>query len=173
MKPIWPFLVNTPWWVYVLFFYLMFIGYRASKTHVVSLIKLCIIPAIFLFMSVHTLMTSFQINALSVGTYTGALVLGAVLGFYQIFRLALKVNHKKLLIQVPGSWNTIILIFIIFAAKYYFGYALAADPTLSKTTGFEVSMLIVSGIVSGMFVGRLLCFTYRWKTQPSVELTED
>ncbi len=122
-------------------------------------------------MSVHTLIFAFGINALSISWWSSAIVIGAVLGWLQIFYRQLRVDREHKLIKVPGSWSTLILIFIIFGTKYYFGYQLSSDPQLVYQTNFEISMLAVSGICTGLFVGRLLCYLYRFKTLASVDLS--
>lgn len=171
METIWQTAVHTPWWVYLLLLYLISIGIRASKTNIVLLKKLFIIPIIITFMSVHTLIASFAISAFTITTWSGAILIGTILGWLQIYRLTLKVDKQHALIQVPGTWSTMIIIIIIFATKYYFGYELSVDPNLVDQTGFEFSMLTVSGVCSGLFIGRLLCYLYRFQTGSSVDLT--
>jgi len=148
-------------------------GIKASKTRIVSLKKLFIVPAIFGFMSIHTLMTSFQMTVFTVMTWSGAIALGAALGWIQIHRYALKVDKTHYLVQVSGTWSTLIFILIIFATKYYFGYELSVDPKLAEQTLFEFSMLTISGIFTGLFIGRLICYLYRFKTNPSIELLKE
>jgi hypothetical protein len=163
-------LSSTPTWVYILLAYLIFIGIKSSKTNVVSIIKLAVIPIIFSVMSVETLTSSFNLSDLTVGIWAISIIVGAAIGFIQIYRLKLKVDRKNLLIKVPGTWSTLILVLIIFASKYYFGMELAMDPNFAHQSIFEFTMLAISGLFTGMFVGKLLCFIYRMKTNKSVNL---
>jgi Family of unknown function (DUF6622) len=167
---IWNAAVNTPWWVYLLFIYLMFVGYKASKGGVVSLTKLIILPAIFLAMSVETLVFSFKITPLSVIAWILSLLLGTVLGWFLICRQEMRVDKEKKLFDLPGTWSTGIVILLIFIVKFYFGYALSADPEVKINTFFEVSMLFFSGLFSGSFVGKLLNYLYRLKTSAHTSL---
>lgn len=173
MNSIQQIIIGTPWWVYALFIYLIWIGIIASKTRVVSLKKLFIVPIIFGFISIHTLVTSFQMSALTITTWSGAIVLGTLLGWIQIHRYTLKIDKIHHLVQVPGTWSTLIFILIIFATKYYFGYELAVDPKLAEQSLFEFSMLAISGVFTGLFIGRLICYLYRFKTNPSVDLLKE
>lgn len=170
MNGIWQTLVHTPWWVYLLLIFLIRVGIRASKTHVVSLKKLFIVPIIFTFMSIHTLFTSFTVGALTITTWAVAILIGMALGWIQVHRYSLQVDMKNLLIQVPGTWSTLIIILIIFIAKYYFSYELSVDPQLAQQTIFEICALAISGIFTGLFIGRLICYLYRLKTSESVTL---
>lgn len=155
----------------MLLVYLIKIGIDASKTHVVPLKRLFIIPTIFTFMSVRSLIASFKISAFTITTWSTAILIGTILGWFQIHRLKLKVDNQRALIQVPGTWSTMLIIVIIFATKYYFGYALAVDPKFSEQTSFEISMLAISGICTGLFIGRLMCYIYRLRTKKSTDLT--
>lgn len=172
MNIIWQTLINTPWWVYLLLAYLIKVGIQASKTRTVELKKLFIIPAVFAFMSIHTLLYSFTIDALTILTWFASILIGMVLGWIQIYRYKLKVDKKNVLIQIPGTWSTLITIMIIFIAKYYFGYELATDPALAQQTMFEMSALLISGVCTGFFIGRLICYLYRFQTSHSVDLAK-
>ena len=172
MEFIWQIALNTPWWVYLLLVVLVKIGIRASKTSIVSFKKLFLMPVIFSFMSVHTLMTSFKVDFFAVSVWGIAIFLGVLLGWFQVFRRDLKVDKKHFLFQIPGSWSTLIIIIIIFASKYYFGYELAVDPQLVDSNWFEIAMLAVSGVCTGLFIGRLFCYIYRMLTSTSVDLVK-
>lgn len=168
----WQFIINTPWWVYLLLAYLIFIGIKASNTRIVSIKKLLIAPVIFTVLSLETLLTAFKITPLSVGTWIAAIIIGIGLGWLQIIRHKLIVDKPHLLIKVPGSWLTLILVLIIFVSKYYFGYQIAVDPQLETQTGFEISMLGVSGVCTGLFIGRVIAYFYRLNTEPSTNLSK-
>jgi hypothetical protein len=167
-------LSDTPTWVYLLFAYLLWVGIKASKTRNIALKKLFIMPAIFTYMSANTLLTSFDIHLFEVSTWIGAILIGTIIGWVDIYRnySHIKVDKQKHLIQAPGSWVTLTLIFIIFASRYYFSYEIAMDPALSKQTWFEVSMLAVSGACTGLFIGRLLSYLYKYSKSDHASLVE-
>ena len=170
---IWQAAIHTPWWVYLLMLYVLIIGIKASKGRIVSLKKLCIIPVIFIAMSIHTLVTSFKITPFSVTTWLMTILIGTLLGWLFIYRFTLRVDKPHSLIETPGTWSTLIIIIIIFATKYYFGYELGTDPTLAKHLGFEFSLLTVSGLCTGFFVGRVICYLYRLQSNVSVNLSQE
>jgi hypothetical protein len=61
---------------------------------------------------------------------------------------------------------------LIFGTKYYFGYELGSDPSLAHNSHFEYTMLSVSALITGIFMGRALYYFLRLKKGPSVELGE-
>lgn len=163
-------LQGTPWWVYVLLVYLIIIGIQASKTRVVSILRLFILPILFTVLSLETLLTAVTPDFFAVSSWLGSVMVGVILGWWQISLWRIQTDRRHFLVRVPGNWSTLILILIIFATKYYFSYQLAVDPQLLDQTWFEFSMLAISGLCTGLFIGRLLCFLYRMKTGPQVDL---
>jgi len=162
---------GTPTWVYIIFVVLILLGIKASKTSVVPIQKLCILPILFTYMSVHTLLVSFAINTISVSTWIVATLIGVALGWMQVASYQLKVDKAHWLVKVPGTWSVLIFILLIFVTKYYFGYELAADPQLKQHLAFELLMLLVSGGLTGLFIGKLGCFLYRLYTEEQTDLS--
>jgi hypothetical protein len=152
----------TPWWVYLLLAYVIFIGIKASKSRTVSLRKLFILPIIFLALSLEMLITHFDLNGLSVCTWIGSVLLGSAIGALLVVRQPITVDHNKKTLHLGGSWSTMILIFMIFAGKYYCGYALHADPGAAINTHTEIIVLAISGACSGAFLGRMLSYISRY-----------
>lgn len=171
MNAIWTAASQTPWWVYVLFIYLVQRGISASKPQVVSIKKLTILPIVFIVLSIHTLATAFHVNAMVIVVWFASIIFGSVIGWLLICRHQFKVDRKKLLIQLQGSWITLILILAIFVSKYYFSYQIGSDPALENQTSFEFSMLAISGVCTGLFIGRLLCYFYQLWIGESVDLS--
>jgi hypothetical protein len=170
MNLIWDALTHTPWWVYLLFFYLLKIGYDATKSQIVSFKKLYILPLVFLALSINTLLTSFQISPTTLLVYLLSLLSGSGIGWLLVRNSDLKFDHKNGLVRVPGTWVTLILIMMIFFTKYFFSYSLSVDPTLAEDTNFEFLMLSVSGVCTGLFVGRLGGYLYQKQHSTHCEL---
>lgn len=163
-------LEHTPWWVFVLFFYCLWIGLKARKPHVLPLWKMFIIPLVFVYLSLHTLIHALSPSATIYLTYTIALFIGMVLGAIQLFFQKIQVDRASQRIHISGSWFTLIIILIIFASKYTLGYQMASDPMLLHNTTFELTLVLISALTSGMFVGRLLFCLWRFIKGPFVTL---
>jgi hypothetical protein len=160
------------WWVYLLLAYCIFVGIKSSKDNVTPYIKVLVVPVLFLYLSLHSLLVSFAISTFIVTVYGVSVLLGAGVGYWQTVMRKIQIDRKKLLISQKGSWGTLVLIMTIFISKFYFGYTSSADPQYLHNTMYEVSFLAVSGVTSGMFLGRAIYYTYRMFFGPSVELSE-
>lgn len=169
---IWRTLSNTPWWVYLLLIVLLKLGIEASKPQVVPIRRMVILPAVFIWMSTHTLLTAVNPNAFTISTWLISIVMGAVVGWWQVQNFRLRVDKSNGLLELPGTWTTLIFIIIIFGTKYYFGYELSIDPYRHTDTWFEFSMLAVSGLCTGFFIGRLICYVKRLYNDPQTDLSE-
>ncbi|MCF6764498.1 hypothetical protein L3V82_01850 [Thiotrichales bacterium 19S3-7] len=156
-------LIYTPWWVYVLFIYLLFIGIKASKPSHTPIVKLAIVPLIFLGLSIESLINQTNLHGINLITYGVALLIGAIIGFIiarVIGAKATKENNRYMLI-LPGSWLTLVLILIIFISKYYFGFKVADHPQIIHNLHFTITMLGVYGVTAGLFVGRFIFYLTR------------
>lgn len=159
LHTIWETILHTPWWVFVLLFFLLKIGFEASKPRTVSFYRLLIIPILFTGMTIQTLTSTSEANFFNSIILTIAIFIGIVAGWWQFHKLKLEVDTQKWLIKMPGTWSTLIIILIIFTSKYYFGYELAVNPQIISQTSFIISLLSVSGVCTGLFIGRVLfCF---------------
>lgn len=172
LNTIWQFLYQTPWWVYTILIYCFIVGLKSAKGGTVTIWKLLLLPVIFVYLSVHSLTTNFQLNTFVISSYIIALVIGSLLGVLQGHSQKIAVDRTNKLIHVPGTWSTLIIILIIFISKYYFGYSLGVDPHLLENTHFEVTMLAVSGITAGLFLGRTGFYCLKLLTAPSTNLKD-
>lgn len=165
------FIYSTPTWVYLLFFYLVWVGIKSSKTGVVSLKKLFIIPCIFLCMSLHYLVTVLDFSYLVVSSYVISLLLGIYFGHLLIIKKHIQVDKKKLLLNIPGSWSTLIIIMIIFFSKYYFHYKISVDNAIMQSILFKEIFIASSGILTGLLIGKAVGYWRKLKIEEHVDLT--
>lgn len=172
MSEVYYFLVNIPWWVYLIFIYCIFIGVKSLKTSVIHVSKFFVIPIIFIYLSLHTLFASFSLNFFIIFTYIISFLVGIYLGVILLKKSKILVDAKNKLIKVPGSWVTLVLILIIFFSKFYIGYELGVDPKIVTNKSFDLFFLLVSGVTSGMFLGRLIYVIYKMINGPSEDLSE-
>lgn len=148
---------NTPLWVYILFIFLINIGIKASKPSEVSLLKISILPVIFTYLSFHSLISQTSVSTSNITVLMISLIVGVFGGILQSKKIGYSYNRKTKKIESPGTWTTLILILLIFVTKFYFGYMIAAHPSiLIKNHMFDVSYIFICGICSGLFIGRFI-----------------
>ena len=87
VNTIWDIISDTPWWVFVLFVYLMQIGYQATKPRTIHIGRLLILPVLFITCSSVTILTTMHFSFFNLAIWTGTLLLGSALGWLQFHRL--------------------------------------------------------------------------------------
>ena len=161
---IWEYMLHTPWWVYALFFYLLFVGVKAIKPRTIPLGKLFIIPAVFFVWGVSGIIEAAGFSMLHVLWWLLGLIVVAGLAYLRVSRLSIMANRANKTMQIPGTYTTLIVILIIFASKYYFAAMLGTNPNLVHNMKFIIADLMISGGVTGWFVGNLAGYLRRYYT---------
>lgn len=157
-------LKQTPWWVYLLFVYFLLLGIKALKDSTISLKKLVILPIVFIYWSFNSLNQNGLLECSPVGKYLLFGIIGIIIGYFAYARVMEAYCQKSNLFHVRGSVQTLVIFMLIFAAKYTFGYLTASDPDILLNPDFRWVYLIIEGVVSGFYIGRLLnCLYIRWK----------
>lgn len=169
METIWSAALGTPWWVYALLLYLITIGIKASKSHVVSLQQLFILPLIFSILSISSIM-DLSLSIVTLTSWGIAVLLGILLGWMFVKRLEVRVDKKQRLIEMPGTWSTLLIILAIFASKYYIGYRLDINPDLAGIGSFQMWIMSVSGACMGLLLGRLFYLLNCFRMEEHVHL---
>jgi len=173
MEAIWQIVIHTPVWVYLLLTYLIFIGINDTKTRVTKVRRIFIMPTILSALSLHTLATSdVDTGYLTIGSWLLGIVLGSILGWWQVKRLNIQVDKKHFRIHIPGTWSSMCLLLTIFGTKYYFGYVKATKPMLAEQLDFKVIVLAVTGICTGLFIGKLIQYIYCFRNSVEVNRVE-
>lgn len=163
-------ITHTPWWVYPLFALSIYIGIKASKTSIASTEKLFHAPTIFLIISVESLHSNISLDWFVTGIFLTALLIGILCGWLQAAHQSLKFDKEKKLMRIPGTWNVLIFILIIFAIKYSLGFELALDPELIHNTWFEIAFVGITAWCTGLIWGKTLCYVKRMYVDPHTDL---
>ncbi len=163
------FATHTPWWVYILFAYLMLIGVKALKENIKPIQVCLIMPVIFTSMSIESIVLLQYLNLwYTIFIYTGSLiVVGSSIGFILAKKLGVSIDKQHKLIKLPGSWFTLVSILLIFIIKYYFHYKMETAP---NEIDIEYYFIAASGVITGLFVGRVGYYFLRFKQGPWVHL---
>jgi hypothetical protein len=163
-------LKHTPWWVFLIFAFVMARGVTALRTRTVEISRLAIIPVIFAVWGAYNLFNLFGLNPEAVAISAIALLAGAAFGLLLSRHGIVRADRDKGLVEVSGSPVTLILVLIIFASKYALAYWVATDPGARDSIGFLATNAIVSGLVIGIFAGRFAGLWRRYKAAPTSAL---
>ena len=136
-------LLNTPWWVYLLFAYVVFVGIKAKQGGVVPFRRLLIMPIVLTFLSFHTLLTMTIWRGSLILAFIFALAAGVFWTCQLVCRKKIKVDKKKYLLDLPGSYFTLILVFLIFAVKYYIGMRMGMNPQVATHISFQYFVFLI------------------------------
>jgi hypothetical protein len=156
-------LSHTPWWVFLIFFFVLSRGIAALQTRVVEISKLAIVPLIFAVWGGYSLFKLFGLNPTGIGIFVLALLVGVGVGLALSRHGTVRADQTLGLVEVSGSPVVLILTLIIFTSKYAVGYWVATEPGARDSIGFLATDAIVSGLVIGIFVGRFAGLWRRYK----------
>jgi len=148
-------LSGTPFWVYAVFVYLIIRGVKSLQPNDIPLIRLTIIPFILISWSLYSLHSKYCLSPHIVGIWLLSLFVGILIGWFAFYR-NIKVNKKSMIVHLPGSWYPLILYMLFFALKYCIGFTYAVAPEMNQNIFFGGTDAIASGLISGIFGGRLL-----------------
>lgn len=149
---------GTPTWVWFVFGYLIFIGIRATRTRIVYIPKLFIIPLVLSGLKYKVFMVG------NIAVWLGYFICLALTSFasykYTVMQ-KIKIITPRMSVQLPGSYWTLIVLMAFFVVKYFFGYISATNPT--HYNDIKIFELSISGIFSGYFLGKAICYLMKFK----------
>jgi Family of unknown function (DUF6622) len=163
-------LSGTPLWVWALLVFLVYRGIKALKSSISPVYTIFIMPAIFLILSVQTLVAYKNLTLVPGLLWLISIMIGSLLGWLIASKAPIAADKKKGLIKRPGSPITLIIILLFFGVRYYFGYSLAVNPELMQSVSFLNIRLALSGLMVGVSLGSTLCFFYKYLKAPHFDL---
>lgn len=156
------FLKETPWWVYVLFVYLVTRGLKSRKPAEVSLPKLAVIPALLTVWSLAELARIYGMTPQATLIWVVGLVAGVAIGWLLLKGKAITADPASGVIHRPADLTLLPLILVTFAVKYAFGAIGSISPDLLQEPAFRLADLGLSGLFSGIFVGKFAVYAGRY-----------
>ena len=154
---------RTPWWVWVLFGFLLYRGIKALKSSTVHLYTLFILPTIFVGLSCQRLLSNTNELFTIAPIWAGAILIGSFGGWLIAKKAIIAADKKNKLIKRPGTKRTLALVLLIFAIRYYFGYSIAVNPELITYIPFIITNFALSGLMSGFALGSSLCLLNKYQ----------
>src|SRR4051812_11297371 len=107
-------LIDTPWWVYILFLLLVIIGLKALKPRTIPFQRLIILPAVLTIWNVGWLAIRLQDHLSPFFYWAIGLIIGAIIGWLTVLRWKIGADPHRKLISLPGNWTTLVLILLVF-----------------------------------------------------------
>ena len=153
-------LLGTPYWVWVLFIYLIFVGVHALNNRTVSLFRLGIMPIVFIAWSLSSL---YSKTALPLTVWILFCCMGIFVGYYMMSRLNISIDKNTKLINLPGSFISLILSCVFFLIKYCLGVSYALDPDLQANVVIIGLGAALSGAISGISLGRFFNILHKYR----------
>lgn len=160
------FFVHTPWWVYALFIYLVMRGIKGLKPGDTTLLKLAIIPVAFTIWGGYELVRLYGLAPDAVGLWVLGLAVGAAVGFLILRNAMIVVDHATGVIHRPRDLTLLPLVVLIFVVKYVFGAIGAVSPDLLLQPSFRFADLGLSGLFTGIFIGKFAVYAGRYWWAP-------
>jgi len=148
---------STPLWVWGIFGYLVLIGIKSTKTHIVFLPRLFLIPAVFIGTKYKLFISE---NYTLIFTYFLLIILGFGIGTFIGNKTSINVLKDIKSIELPGTYSFLIILSCFFSIKYIFGFLYYTNPELASQ--YSIIEIGVSGLFSGYFLGRALSFLRRF-----------
>jgi len=162
--------IGTPIWVWALLAFLLFIGIRALRPTTASFARLVILPLVFLVWGLSGFATTYGLRPVGLAVWIAALVVGVGIGWLVARSIEIRADRERGLIRLPGSALNLILTLIIFATKYTLGVLGDMRPSITGELLFMATDVGVSGLLTGLFAGRLFGLWRKYQAAPHEKL---
>lgn len=163
---------HTPYWVWLVLGYLIYAGVKASQPRQQSLVRLFVVPTIFIVWGVSAIFHTLQLPLAAATGFLLTLLVGLGIGWRGGKTSGTYLSESRCF-QRTGSWWPLVLMLLTFCLRFYFSAQLARFPMLAHDTTFCLLSGAASGITAGIFSGislRLLVQMRKNKTDRDVML---
>lgn len=161
---------HVPTWVYILFFILLYLGIKRCYTRVVTIERIAIVPAVFIFLSLRSTVSLFHFSLLGFLLLLLGGIIGSLLGHLHVRKRVVRADKQKHLIEIPGDISMLIMVMSIFAIEFFIHYAFDAHWAIAQIDVFKNAAVILSGIVVGISTGRSITYFLKYQQAESVDL---
>jgi Family of unknown function (DUF6622) len=154
-------LTHTPWWAFVIFALLVARGVTGLTPRSVPVVRLMIVPAVFVAWGIASLAMRSTGSPLLVADWLACAAAGLAIG-WQTTRLdGIRIDRAAGLVMVPGSIVPLLRNLLIFLTKYALAVAMTMAPAWrADIVSWDVA---VSGLSAGYFIAWMLRFALRYR----------
>ena len=156
---------SIPWWINLIFLYLIYEGIRAMKPRVHSYFKLLLFPPLLFYLIMRKMALLDLTSLLDLSVWFLFLLLGFIVT-WRIFRhLAIRADRKHYKIELPGSKAVLLIFGLVIVFKLAYGYFFQRDEAAGAIGScLAYSFIALCGLVLGLFLGRYTrAMTLYWK----------
>lgn len=160
------FLTQTPWWVWVLFAWVIHRGWKARRARESSLRKTGMLPAILAVAGIIQLVYLFGVRAETVAVWLGGLVVGAIIGRRLLRDAPITADRARGVLMLPPDRALLPILLLLFAGKFAFGAfdAISAEELAASDLGLVE--LAFTGFTTGLLAGRFWVYLTRYLAAP-------
>lgn len=172
MESVMRILNGFPWWVWALLAYIVLRGLKAAKERVVSVNTLFYLPILFIAFSLYSLHSRYALSPFPYLIWAASVALFSFGTVKLLTSLQIAVDKKKMLLHLPGTWSTLLLMLTVFLVKTSLGVLSAVHPEWKDSFAYQAVDLAFSGLVSGYSLGRALAFWGKFLAGAHSDLVE-
>lgn len=158
----------SPWLAYIIFWYLdvswrSYYSRHRLSARIISFIQLIFIPLLLLAWLLYPLIVKYGVNRTTVSIWSCAIMTGLYIGWFMAKRVALTFDIERRRVIVPGIWSTLLSVLLVFVGEYYINFSYVTNPLARNNIFFIGADLVLSGLVSGIALGKLWCFLNNYR----------
>ena len=146
--------LHTPFRVWFILAGLVVLGVLQTRTREVSLMRVTVLPAVLLVLSLVGMVHTFGVMPLAMGAWLAGVTAALLLPRSMVTTRGAAWSDSAGGLHVPGSWLPLALIAGSFAIKYVAGAGLAMHPSLASDAMFAGCCSLGFGSFSGLFLAR-------------------
>ena len=161
---------GTPWWVFLLAALLVWLGVRALRPRVTSVVRVLITPAVFVTWGVVSFVAGGRWSPAFALAWLLPAFAGVAIAVLTVRMADLRVDRGARLVLVPASVLPLVRNLTVFSAKYVLAIASAIHP--EARAQLALWDVIVSGVSAGYFLGWLARFVHTYRNAPTASLAD-
>ncbi|MDC7124815.1 MAG: hypothetical protein PQJ46_04570 [Spirochaetales bacterium] len=151
---------GAPWYAWIGLAYGIYVGVKNLEERYIDKKKLFIIGAVFLYLGLSTMLKTAQEHDLVILLWALMFSIGITLGWFFLTEKTIEYNQQLCKMKVKGSALFITLFPFIYVMKFIYGITSATSPATLHSVNFMIPYFSVSGIISGIMIGRILHLVY-------------
>jgi hypothetical protein len=152
-------LSHTPIWVFGVLCLLLVFGGMQRFTRSVSVKRAIIVPLAMCLWSLSLLMSRLADSpafSAAVLSWCGAVALSVLLSWLIAYPHGLLLEDAGRRVRVPGSFVPLLLMLLIFCARFISAVMLVREPAWRDALSFALGFSVLYGLISGVFLARAL-----------------